>query len=222
MLDSSTLIIEEKGIKILCTNRKATKPDFHHYDALKYENLNLVDDTATINGFIEDYDTTVFSSEGKISYQSALTGVEEEDATIPFTIHPDGRFQVEFSGIINRFKDNVIYIDFWADWCSPCRAEFPYAEVLKKEYEGKNIVFLYLGMSCEYENWTNMIKQKQIKGYHYWLNKEQGKLLSEKFQIKGIPHFLLVDRKSNVLNEEASRPSSKMEIREQIDRLLSY
>ena len=137
--------------------------------------------------------------------------------SIPVTSSADDLF----NQIINRFKGKIIYIDFWADWCSPCRAEFPYADVLKKEYADKDLVFLYLGVSCEQDNWTKMIRQKQLSGYHYWLNKEQSRQLLDKFMITGIPHFLLVDENGNVINEEAPRPSSKAVIREKLDQLLS-
>ena len=83
-------------LKSLCTNKKAFKPDFHHYDDSGFKNLKLVDDAATIEGFIEDYDTTIFSSEGSLNYNCAFTSVSEEESTTRFTIQPDGRFRVKF------------------------------------------------------------------------------------------------------------------------------
>jgi thiol-disulfide isomerase/thioredoxin len=125
-----------------------------------------------------------------------------------------------FIAILKKFEGKVVYIDFWADWCSPCRAEFEPAAKLKQEYAGKDIVFLYFGINCKKNLWEDMIKEKQLEGYHYWLNKDQGEVMYKKFNFKGIPHFVLIDKTGKVQAREAPTPSSQAEIRERLEELL--
>jgi len=46
----------------------------------------------------------------------------------------------------SNFKEIVleselpVLLDFWAEWCAPCRAIAPYVEQIAAEYEGKAIV----------------------------------------------------------------------------------
>ena len=44
----------------------------------------------------------------------------------------DGNFQNEVLS-----ADKLTVVDFWAEWCGPCRAIGPVIESLAKEYDGK-------------------------------------------------------------------------------------
>ena len=37
-------------------------------------------------------------------------------------------------------SDRPVLVDFWAEWCGPCRMVGPHVEELSKEYEGKAVV----------------------------------------------------------------------------------
>ncbi|NII24040.1 TlpA family protein disulfide reductase [Pseudoflavitalea sp. X16] len=125
-----------------------------------------------------------------------------------------------FDELVKPYKGKVVYIDFWAPWCGPCMSEMPESKVLQRELAGKDVVFLYIGLSCTKQSWENTIKDKGIEGEHYFANDNDGKLLSDKFNVSGIPHYVLVDKNGKVADDKAMRPSDKTRLLKKINSLL--
>lgn len=116
------------------------------------------------------------------------------------------------NGILNKYKGKVLYIDFWASWCIPCRGDFPLADRLKKQLAGKDIVFLYLGGYHDLEqHWQKAREELDIGGDHYFLNGTVMKEAEEAFNINSVPHYVIVDKKGNIVDKNAERPQNAYE-----------
>jgi thiol-disulfide isomerase/thioredoxin len=109
--------------------------------------------------------------------------------------------------IFQKYKGKIIYVDFWASWCGPCRSEMPNADALKNKLAGNDVVFLYLGYQDQKLNWLAARKELQIKGEHYLLSTALIKEANAIFQITGIPHHAIIDKDGTILDKKAARPS---------------
>lgn len=60
---------------------------------------------------------------------------------------PSAKGMVELS----KLKGKVVYVDFWASWCTPCRKSFPWMNELHKKYkdQGLEVVAVNLDKSRE-------------------------------------------------------------------------
>src|ERR1700692_2102818 len=47
--------------------------------------------------------------------------------------------QADSSLDLTGLRGRVVYIDFWASWCGPCRQSFPWMETMKSTYEGEGL-----------------------------------------------------------------------------------
>ena len=108
--------------------------------------------------------------------------------------------------ILKKYRGNVIYIDFWASWCIPCRIEMPNAAMLKEKFHEKKIVFLYFGYNDREKAWVKARDQLNIEGEHYLLDEKMIKEADKLFGINGIPHYAIIDKNGNIINKQANPP----------------
>jgi len=143
---------------------------------------------------------------------------------LPEAAHVRTNLQVSedqfFAELMKPYKGKVVYIDFWAPWCGPCMGEMPDSKKLHKELSGKDVVFLYIAIDCTRQSWEKTIKEQGLEGEHYFANVNEAKLLSGKFNISGIPHYVLIDKEGKVKDDNASRPSEASKTLRKINELL--
>ncbi|PWG80722.1 TlpA family protein disulfide reductase [Pararcticibacter amylolyticus] len=104
-----------------------------------------------------------------------------------------------FDKIMNKYKGKVVFIDFWATWCSPCLEGIQEMAPLKAELKDENIVFLYITNNTSPEK-TYSVMSPGIKGEHYRVTSDEYNVLSERFRINGIPHYAIANKKGIVVD----------------------
>jgi thiol-disulfide isomerase/thioredoxin len=120
--------------------------------------------------------------------------------------------------IVSQYKGKVVVVDFWATWCGPCMQAIKEIKPLKEELHEKNIVFVYIAEpSSPVELWKTKILG--IDGDHYYLTEGEKKYLSNHFQIKAIPTYLIFDTKGELKHQITAYPGNT-EMRKMIEELL--
>ena len=118
---------------------------------------------------------------------------------------------------LSDLKGKYVYVDVWATWCGPCKREIPSLKKLEKEYHGKNIEFVSISVddakrsgSIEkaHEAWKKMVTEKELSGVQLFSDKAFKSDFVQDYKIQGIPRFILIDPKGNIVNPDAPRPSS--------------
>ncbi|MFC4392844.1 TlpA family protein disulfide reductase [Flavobacterium quisquiliarum] len=119
------------------------------------------------------------------------------------------------------FKGKYVYIDLWATWCGPCKAEIPHMKKIEEDYHGKNIVFISLSLDKQKDaqKWKDYVAKEQLKGIQLMADKDFNSDVAKNYDVNAIPRFLLFDTNGNIISADAMRPSNP-ELREQLDKLL--
>ncbi|MBL4605312.1 MAG: TlpA family protein disulfide reductase, partial [Flavobacteriaceae bacterium] len=111
---------------------------------------------------------------------------------------------------LDDLKGKYVYVDVWATWCGPCKAEIPYLKKVEKAYHGKNIAFVSISIDKkkDHEAWKTMIKEKELGGIQLFADNDWNSDFVKGYKINGIPRFILIDPKGNIVSPDAPRPSS--------------
>jgi cytochrome c biogenesis protein CcmG, thiol:disulfide interchange protein DsbE len=64
------------------------------------------------------------------AFNFSAFAVEPGEQAKAFTLRTQGDAQVSLSD----FSGKVVYLDFWASWCPPCRESFPWLTKIQEKY----------------------------------------------------------------------------------------
>lgn len=176
------------------------------------ENRQLFDENVTSPEIrdivINKYETTKFELSKPMPENAILKDLNEEEFS-----------EISFQEILNKYSGKVVYLDFWASWCGPCRGEMPNSLKMQEHFAGKDVAFVYISSDNGYEEWEAMIRVLQISGDHYRSNRKVQKEYDALFNVRYIPRYVLYDKDGNVVDSTAIRPSDQNIIAE-IEKLL--
>jgi len=200
--------------------------NFNFYAAL--DSLNSTD----FNAMTEQYTAAFESSLNKVTDAEFLVTAKEritktadswlERKTAVDNMPKEGKPAIDFNYpdtdgnefSLASFKGNLVYVDVWATWCGPCKAEIPSLQKLEADYHDKNITFISVSVDTDKEAWEKMVADKELGGVQLWAN--GWSKITKDYAIFGIPRFMLFDAEGNVISTDAPRPSSD-DIRELLD-----
>lgn len=113
------------------------------------------------------------------------------------------------------------YIDVWATWCGPCKAEIPHLKQVEADYHDKNIQFVSISIDKmkDHDKWVAMVTDKELGGMQLFADNDWSSQFIKDYYINGIPRFILLDPEGKIITPDAPRPSEK-KLRELLDARL--
>ena len=101
-----------------------------------------------------------------------------------------------FQRIIEPYKGNVLYVDFWDMSCGPCRGLMLNMRDEVEANKDKPVKYLYITDDTP-ENCRSFLEPNNIQGEHIHITRSEWGYLQEKFQFSAIPFVLLFDKQGN-------------------------
>lgn len=172
--------------------------------------------TGKMNAFTGYLSGTTSKSETKKPDKQAEEKTEEKEeeengemAAIDFTLHD--QYGKEHS--LSDYKGKTIFLNFWATWCPPCKAEMPDIQKLYESY-GKDGEVVILGVAAP--DFGNETDEDGIKaflkenGYTYPVLMDTTGELFMQYGITSYPTTFMIDKEGNVFGYVSGQLSEDM------------
>lgn len=91
----------------------------------------------------------------------------------------------------DQYKGKVVYLDFWASWCGPCRESFPWMTAMQHRYGPQGFVVLAVNLDQEPELAKKFLTEFNV---NFTVEYDATGKLAEQFGVETMPTSFLIDR----------------------------
>jgi thiol-disulfide isomerase/thioredoxin len=122
-------------------------------------------------------------------------------------------------GSLPNLKGKVVYLDFWASWCGPCKASFPVFNKWQQQFATKG--FTVLGVSVD-EKAAEMGEFLKSVPASFPVVRDAAQKLVASADVKAMPTSFLIDRKGTIRHvHQGFRRQDEEALTKQINALLA-
>ncbi|MBI3187061.1 MAG: TlpA family protein disulfide reductase [Gammaproteobacteria bacterium] len=117
-----------------------------------------------------------------------------------------------------HFKGKVVYVDFWASWCKPCKQSFPWLNDLQARY--RKVGFEVVAINLDQESADARDFLQKIPAQFTVAFDPSGKT-AEQFHVQGMPSSYLIDRQGNIRSTHIGfRDDDRARLEQAVSKLL--
>jgi thiol-disulfide isomerase/thioredoxin len=119
---------------------------------------------------------------------------------------------------LNRYKGKVVYLDFWASWCKPCRESFPWMNKLLDRYPADKFTVITINLDAEASEMQRFLARFPAS---FDIYQDASGSIAEKFKLEAMPTSYLIDSDGKVVGKHVGFYNSKIsEYEREIEELL--
>jgi len=146
---------------------------------------------------------------------SVRTGIAAVLLALAAAVTPAGETPIDLASL----KGKVVYVDFWASWCVPCRQSFPWMNAMHRQYGGAGLVVVAVNMDQTRADADAFLQKYPAD---FTVRFDPAGQLAPTFKVRGMPTSALLGRDGKVLLvHEGFREKDKAELEQAIRSALN-
>jgi len=96
---------------------------------------------------------------------------------------------------ISSYKGKVIYLDFWASWCPPCKLSFPSLNKLHTELQSQGVEIIAINLDEEKIDAESFLKQTPV---NFYISYDKEGNCPKAYNVMAMPSSYVIDKEGIV------------------------
>lgn len=115
------------------------------------------------------------------------------------------------------YGKGYLFVDFWASWCGPCRAENPHVVAAYNKFHDKGFEILGVSYDRNKDSWLAAIEKDQLPWLHVSDLKGWKNLTAKLYSISAIPANVLLDKEGKIIAKDLRSVALEEKLAELLD-----
>ncbi len=121
---------------------------------------------------------------------TACNPAEPPEPPVDFTVNTDdGQLS------LSQFRGEVVYVDFWATWCGPCRDSFPWMADMQNKYRDQGLKIIALSLDTDHDMARDFAEELSA---NFTIGFDDSGEVADLFKVKGMPTSVVIDRDGRI------------------------
>ncbi len=95
-----------------------------------------------------------------------------------------------------KHEGKVIYLDFWASWCGPCRESFPWMNEMRAKYAGQGLEVVAVSLDQDKDLARRFAEEFAAE---FTIGFDVDGSVADQFGVRGLPSSVIINREGRLL-----------------------
>ena len=97
---------------------------------------------------------------------------------------------------LSELQGKVVYLDFWASWCPPCRQSFPWMNEMQRRYADQGLAIVAINLDKERSLVEKFLQETPAE---FTIAYDPDGQVAEAYRVGGMPSSYIIDRAGQVV-----------------------
>lgn len=141
-----------------------------------------------------------------------LFGLQLSNIAISKGFSPEFDLPGEHGNVtLASFKGKLVYLDFWASWCPPCKKSFPWMNEMQEKYQSQGFEIIAINVDAKIKDAQEFLRTNDV---NFTIAFDSKGATPSKFRVKGMPTSYLIDQDGKVIFQHVGFTASDKEVLE--------